>query len=115
MSGTEPAEPAVPPVLLPGQVMDAFISSIAQLLPAGPVIIGGLAVMSRVGGEHRPTLDIDSAFNNDTDTTTCPTNRRTGCSSAPTATPMRPPPRSPSSATRTGSPSRPPPSTDSSL
>jgi hypothetical protein len=50
--------------------MDAFIGSIAQLAPAGPVIIGGLAVMSRVGGEHRPTLDIDSAFNNETDTPT---------------------------------------------
>jgi len=47
--------------------MDAFISSIAQLVPARPVIIGGLAVMSRVGGEHRPTLDIDLAFNNETD------------------------------------------------
>jgi hypothetical protein len=50
--------------------MDAFIGSIAQLAAAGPVIIGGLAVMSRVGGEHRPTLDIDSAFNNETDTPT---------------------------------------------
>lgn len=50
--------------------MDAFIGSIAQLAPAGPVIIGGLAVMSRVGGEHRPTLDIDAAFNNETDTPT---------------------------------------------
>ena len=70
MSGTEPAGPAAPPVLLPGAAMDAFISSIAQLAPAGPVIIGGLAVMSRVGGEHRPTLDIDSAFNNETDTPT---------------------------------------------
>lgn len=26
--------------------------------------------MSRVGGEHRPTLDIDSAFNNETDLAT---------------------------------------------
>lgn len=70
MSGTEPDEPPVPPVLLPGAAMDAFIGSIARLAPAGPVIIGGLAVMSRVGGEHRPTLDIDSAFNNETDTPT---------------------------------------------
>lgn len=70
MSGTEPAEPPGPPVLLPGEAMDAFIGSIARLAPAGPVIIGGLAVMSRVGGEHRPTLDIDSAFNNETDTPT---------------------------------------------
>ena len=70
MSGTEPAGPAAPPVLLPGAAMDAFISSIAQLAPAGPVVIGGLAVMSRVGGENRPTLDIDSAFNNETDTPT---------------------------------------------
>lgn len=42
MSGTEPVAPAVPPVLLPGAAMDAFIGSIAQLAPAGPVIIGGL-------------------------------------------------------------------------
>ncbi len=70
MSGTEPVEPAVPPVLFPGEAMDAFIHSIARLAPAGPVIIGGLAVMSRVGGEHRPTLDIDSAFNNETETPT---------------------------------------------
>ncbi len=35
MSGTEPDAPAVPPVLLPGAAMDAFIGSIAQLaLPA---------------------------------------------------------------------------------
>lgn len=27
-------------------------------------------MISRVGGEHRPTLDIDSAFNNETDTPT---------------------------------------------
>lgn len=45
--------------------MNSFIRSIEQLLPAEPVIIGGLAVMSRVGGEHRPTLDIDSVFNNE--------------------------------------------------
>lgn len=70
MSGADTAEPDVPPVLLPGETMDAFIGSIAQLAPARPVIIGGLAVMSRVGGEHRPTLDIDSAFNNETDTPT---------------------------------------------
>jgi len=47
--------------------MDRFIGSIAQLATAEPVIIGGLAVMSRVGGEHRPTTDIDSAFNNESD------------------------------------------------
>lgn len=70
MSGTEPVEPTAPPVLLPGAAMDAFIGSIAQLARAGPVIIGGLAVMSRVGGEHRPTLDIDSVFNNETETPT---------------------------------------------
>ena len=67
MSGTDPGPPMV---LLAGESMDTFIGSIAQLAPAGPVIIGGLAVMSRVGGEHRPTLDIDSAFNNETDTPT---------------------------------------------
>ena len=67
MSGTDPEYPLV---LLPGEVMDAFIGSINQLAPADPVIIGGLAVMCRVGGEHRPTLDIDSAFNNETDTPT---------------------------------------------
>lgn len=67
MSGPEPGPPLV---LLPGEAMDAFIGSISQLAPAGPVIIGGLAVMSRVGGEHRPTSDIDSAFNNETDTPT---------------------------------------------
>lgn len=67
MSGTDPGDPLV---LLPGGVMDAFIGSIGQLAPADPVIIGGLAVMCRVGGEHRPTLDIDSAFNNETDTPT---------------------------------------------
>ncbi len=70
MSGTEHVEPPVPPVRLPGTAMDAFIGSMARLAPAGPVIIGGLAVMSRVGGEHRPTLDIDSAFDNRTDTPT---------------------------------------------
>jgi len=47
--------------------MDEFITSIARLAPTGPVVIGGLAVMCRVGGEHRPTLDVDSAFDNDTD------------------------------------------------
>lgn len=53
-------------VALPGSAMDNFIASIARLAPAGPVVIGGLAVMCRVGGEHRPTLDVDSAFDNDT-------------------------------------------------
>jgi len=67
MSGHDPADPLV---LLPGEAMDAFIGSIAQLAPTDPVIIGGLAVMCRVGGEHRPTLDIDSAFNSETDTPT---------------------------------------------
>jgi hypothetical protein len=57
-------------VLLPGEAMDAFIGSMARLAVADPVIIGGLAVMCRVGGEHRPTLDIDSAFNNETDVPT---------------------------------------------
>jgi hypothetical protein len=47
--------------------MNSLIGSMGRLLPAGPVIIGGLAVMSRVGGEHRPTLDIDSAFDNESD------------------------------------------------
>ncbi len=47
MSGTDPEDPLV---LLPGGVMDAFIGSINQLAPADPVIIGGLAVMCRVGG-----------------------------------------------------------------
>lgn len=73
MSGSEtggPAQPGNAPVLLPGEAMDTLISSIARLAPAHPVIIGGLAVMSRVGGEHRPTLDIDSAFNNETETPT---------------------------------------------
>lgn len=70
MSGIEPAEPVARLVQLPGEAMDAFINSIARLVPSEPVIIGGLAVMSRVGGEHRPTLDIDSAFNNETDTPT---------------------------------------------
>ncbi len=63
MSGTDPEDPLV---LLPGGVMDAFIGSINQLVPAAPVIIGGLAAMCRVGGEHRPTLDIDSEFNEET-------------------------------------------------
>lgn len=67
MSG---AEPLPPTVVLTGEVMDAFIGSIDRLSAAEPVIIGGLAVMSRVGGEHRPTLDIDSAFDNETDTPT---------------------------------------------
>lgn len=67
MSGPDPGRTRV---LLPGKAMDAFIASIDRLVSADPVIIGGLAVMSRVGGEHRPTLDIDSAFNNETDTPT---------------------------------------------
>jgi len=54
-------------VALRGSAMDAFIASIARLAPSGPVVIGGLAVMCRVGGEHRPTLDVDGAFDNDTD------------------------------------------------
>lgn len=60
MSGSEAAGPAHPvnkpvsaPVLLPGEAMDTLIGSIARLAPARPVIIGGLAVMSRVGGRTR--------------------------------------------------------------
>lgn len=68
MSGTESSpQGAGPLVPLPGPSMDLFIGSINRLRPMGPVIIGGLAVMSRVGGEHRPTLDIDSAFNNESE------------------------------------------------
>jgi len=57
-------------VALPGSAMDTFIASIARPAPDGPVVIGGLAVMCRVGGDHRPTLDVDSAFDNDTQTPT---------------------------------------------
>jgi hypothetical protein len=48
-------------VRLPGPAMDQFIGSLATLVPTGPVVIGGLAVMCRIGGEHRPTLDVDGA------------------------------------------------------
>lgn len=57
-------------VVLSGAAMDAFVVSLGRLAPMNPVVIGGLAVMSRVGGEHRPTLDIDSAFNNESETDT---------------------------------------------
>lgn len=43
--------------------MDSFIGSLRVLSTFEPVIVGGLAVMSRIGGEHRVTQDIDSTFN----------------------------------------------------
>lgn len=104
MSGSEAAglahpvnQPVSAPVLLPGEAMDTLIGSIARLAPARPVIIGGLAVMSRVGGEHRPTLDIDSAFNNETDTPTRPR------SSSPAGSQPRATPSSGSGSTRPSS------------
>lgn len=54
MSGSE--------VWLPGPAMDDFIASLQILAGVDPVIVGGLAVMSRIGGEHRVTRDIDSTF-----------------------------------------------------
>ena len=42
--------------------MDSYIQSLQTLSGSQPVIVGGLAVMSRIGGEHRVTQDIDSAF-----------------------------------------------------
>ena len=52
---------------LSGRAVDEFIAALSTLEERGPVLIGGLAVMCRVGGQHRPTLDIDSAFNNESD------------------------------------------------
>lgn len=54
MSGTE--------VHLEGPQLDAFIGALARLVNVDPVIVGGLAVMSRLGTNHRVTLDVDSTF-----------------------------------------------------
>lgn len=54
MSGTE--------VRLEGPQLDAFIGALARLVDVNPVIVGGLAVMSRLGTSHRVTLDVDSTF-----------------------------------------------------
>lgn len=54
MSGAE--------IRLSGPAMDGFIRSLQVLAGSGPVIVGGLAVMSRIGGQHRVTQDIDSTF-----------------------------------------------------
>ncbi|MEI2638727.1 MAG: hypothetical protein V9F03_06995 [Microthrixaceae bacterium] len=54
MSGTE--------VRLTGSAMDAFIAALARLADSEPVVVGGLAVMCRLGTEHRVTLDVDSTF-----------------------------------------------------
>lgn len=54
MSGTE--------VRLAGPRLDTFIGALARLVDVEPVIVGGLAVMSRLGTSHRVTLDVDSTF-----------------------------------------------------
>lgn len=54
-------------VRLIGDRMNIFIKSLDALANFDPVVVGGLAVMCRLGVEHRVTLDVDSTFDRPND------------------------------------------------
>lgn len=56
----------------------AIAAAVATLADWDFCMVGGLAVMVRVGGEHRATTDLDAVFDNDTETPTTASLVRAG-------------------------------------
>jgi len=56
----------------------AMAAAVATLADWDFCMVGGLAVMVRVGGEHRATTDLDVVFDNETDTPTTASLVRAG-------------------------------------
>jgi predicted nucleotidyltransferase len=56
-----------PTVFLEGPAADGLVEGLAALAGLDVVLIGGLAVMARLGRVHRATRDVDALFDNPSD------------------------------------------------
>lgn len=72
---TDPGD--APHVVFDGPA-SAIAAAVAILAEWDFCMVGGLAVMVRVGGEHRATTDLDAVFDNDTDVPTTASLVRAG-------------------------------------
>lgn len=56
-----------PLVRLAGPAADRLVSALARLAGLDFALVGGLAVMARLGHVHRATQDLDGVFDNQSD------------------------------------------------